>query len=249
MDKKLCFVIMPFAEPFESYYKKIIKPAVDDNELYAVRGDSLFRSTHIMDDIWSAITESTLVIAELTGKNPNVYYELGLAHAMKKPAILISSNIEDVPFDLRPLRVLIYDKNDPDWGATLRLNISKAIDETLSSPTEAIPHTFREYKHPKTTHETTLAERLTMLEGQVSELVVESYIDSPLDKIKQVKVSSFSLGERVSHTKFGAGQVMNYEGSGATARVQVNFDDLGLKWLVVAYANLTKGHITVGYTP
>jgi hypothetical protein len=231
---------MPFAEPFETYYKKIIKPAVDDNELYAVRGDSLFRSTHIMDDIWSAITESTLVIAELTGKNPNVYYELGLAHAMKKPAILISSNIEDVPFDLRPLRVLIYDKNDPDWGATLKLNISKAIDETLSSPTEAIPHTFREYKQPETNHETTYSERLSLLEGQVRDLVVESYLDTPIDKIEPLKSSPIPLGERVSHPKFGFGEVVSYEGTGPTERIQVNFDTYGLKWLVVAFANLFR---------
>jgi hypothetical protein len=231
---------MPFADPFETYYKKIIKPAIDDHELYAVRGDSLFRSTHIMDDIWSAITDSTLVIAELTGKNANVYYELGLAHAMKKPAILISSNIEDVPFDLRPLRVLIYDKNDPDWGAILKANISKAIIETLSSPTEAIPHTFRDFKKPETTHETTLAERLSLLEGQVSELVVESYLDSPIGKLQPYDSSPFSLGERVSHKKFGPGQVINYEGKDRTERIQVNFDDYGLKWLVVAYANLSR---------
>lgn len=240
MDKKSCFVIMPFAEPFETYYKKIIKPAVDDNNLYAVRGDSLFRSTHIMDDIWSAITESTLVIAELTGKNPNVYYELGLAHAMKKPAILISSNIEDVPFDLRPLRVLVYDKNDPDWGETLKFNISKAIDETLSSPTEAIPHTFREYEQITTTHETTLVERLTLLEGQVRDLVVESYLNTPISQIKPLEPISIPLGERVSHSKFGFGEVISYEGSGPTKRVQVNFDNYGLKWLVVAFANLSQ---------
>lgn len=239
MEKKSCFVIMPFAEPFETYYEKIIKPAVDENELYSVRGDSMFRSTHIMDDIWSAITESTLVIAELTGKNPNVYYELGLAHAIKKPAILISSNIEDVPFDLRPLRVLIYDKNNPDWGTILKSNISKAIKETLSSPTEAIPHTFREYKQPKTTHETTLSERIAFLEGQVSELVIDSYLDTPLGKLRPPELS-IPVGDRVSHPKFGFGEVIKYEGKGSTERVQVNFDNYGLKWLVVAFANLSR---------
>lgn len=237
MDKKSCFVIMPFEEPFETYYRKIIKPAVDDNKLYAVRGDSLFRSTHIMDDIWSAILQSTLVIAELTGKNPNVYYELGLAHAMKKPAILIASNIEDVPFDLRPLRVLIYDKNDPDWGLILKSNIAKAINETLSSPIEAIPHTFREYAQPKTRHEITLAERLTFLEGQVSELLVASYHESP---IEDAKPTPFKIGERVKHFKFGSGEIIRFDGTGPQQRVQVDFNDYGLKWLVVAFAQLSK---------
>ena len=50
--------------------------------------------------------------------------------------------------------------------------------------------------------------------------------------------SGFSLGMRVAHNKFGDGTVLNYEGSGDSARVQVNFDDFGSKWLVLAYANL-----------
>ncbi|MEC8208629.1 MAG: hypothetical protein VX076_12250, partial [Pseudomonadota bacterium] len=50
--------------------------------------------------------------------------------------------------------------------------------------------------------------------------------------------SGFNLGQRVLHAKFGAGTVLNYEGSGAQSRIQVNFDDLGSKWLVTQYARL-----------
>ena len=49
-----------------------------------------------------------------------------------------------------------------------------------------------------------------------------------------------SLGQKVQHNKFGEGIVLNYEGSGDSARVQVNFDNSGTKWLVMAYANLKK---------
>jgi len=50
--------------------------------------------------------------------------------------------------------------------------------------------------------------------------------------------SGFNLGQRVLHAKFGEGTVLNYEGSGAQSRIQVNFDDVGSKWLVTAYARL-----------
>lgn len=239
MDKESCFVIMPFAEPFETYFKRIIKPAIDENDLYTARGDSLFRSTHIMDDIWSSIKDASLVVAELTGKNPNVYYELGLAHALKKPAILIASNIEDVPFDLRPLRVLVYDKNDPDWGTLLKENISSAIKETLASPTEAIPHTFREYEIPTTQAEITLSDRLSILENHVSELIVDSYNDVYEESHTDTDFT-YKLGERVEHPKFGLGTIINFEGKGQNTRVQVAFNGEGIKWLVTKYAKLRR---------
>jgi hypothetical protein len=78
----------------------------------------------------------------LTDKNPNVFYELGLAHAMAKPAILVTASLSDVPFDLRALRVLEYDKNRPNWGDLLMKNIQQSITEVLASPKDAVLPTF-----------------------------------------------------------------------------------------------------------
>lgn len=111
-----CFVISPFGEPFDSYFSHIVKPALEECGLYAKRGDSLYRPSTIVDDIWQGIKDAKLLIAELTDRNPNVFYELGLAHAISKPVILIAKSLDDVPFDLRSIRVLIYDKDHPDWG-------------------------------------------------------------------------------------------------------------------------------------
>lgn len=61
-----------------------------------------------MKDILAGITESALVIADLTGANPNVYYELGLAHAFRKRVILLAQRIDELPFDLRSYRVIPY---------------------------------------------------------------------------------------------------------------------------------------------
>jgi len=97
-----CFVISPFGEPHDTYFSHVVKPAVEECGLFAMRGDSLFRPTTIIDDIWQGIRDSKFLIAELTGKNPNVFYELGLAHAISKPVILMAQCIEMFPLIFDP---------------------------------------------------------------------------------------------------------------------------------------------------
>ena len=91
-------------------------------------------------------TKQKLILADLSGKNPNVFYELGLAHALAKPAILVVESMGDVPFDLRALRVLQYDKNDPNWGAILHDKIVRSIGEVLAEPAQSVPTAFLETK-------------------------------------------------------------------------------------------------------
>ncbi len=77
-------------------------------------------------------------MAELTKRNPNVLYELGLAHALKKPVVLVSSNEEDVPFDVKHVRVIYYDVTDPFWGSKLIDKAAENILSALKNPTEAV---------------------------------------------------------------------------------------------------------------
>jgi hypothetical protein len=81
----------------------------------------------------------------MTNRNPNVFYELGLAHALEKPVVLVSSNEADVPFDLQHIRVIYYDVNDPFWGSKLIDKISENILSALDNPEEAI------FKRPSAT--------------------------------------------------------------------------------------------------
>ena len=73
----------------------------------------------IVQDIWHSVRKARLVVAELSGRNPNVMYEIGLAHAIGKPIVLLARSEEDVPFDLRALRYIYYDPNNPLWGTDL----------------------------------------------------------------------------------------------------------------------------------
>ncbi|GGH20598.1 hypothetical protein [Mucilaginibacter phyllosphaerae] len=134
-----CFVMMPFAAPLGQYYRKIFEPAIEKAGLKAVRADDdLFGTGKIIDQIWAGITSAKVLIAELTSRNPNVYYELGLAHALKKPVVLVCSNEQDVPFDLKHIRVIYYDMYDPFWGEKLIEKVAENILSAIANPSETI---------------------------------------------------------------------------------------------------------------
>lgn len=137
-----CFTIMPFGGWLDTYYETIYVPAIEAAGLVPCRADDLYRPSTIVHDIWNYTQTAKLVLADLSGKNPNVFYELGLAHALAKPAILVTESIDDVPFDLRALRVLEYNKNQPDWGVTLREKVTSAIKEVVEAPLQSVLPAF-----------------------------------------------------------------------------------------------------------
>ena len=100
--------------------------------------DDLFRPCAIVHDIWSLTQSAQVILADLFGKNPNVFYELGLAHALKKPVVLVSSNDKDVPFDLQHIRVIYYDVTDPFWGVKLLDKEAENILSAIQNPEEAV---------------------------------------------------------------------------------------------------------------
>ncbi len=134
-----CFVMQPFAAPLGTYYEKIYKPAIEKAGLKPVRADNdIFGTGKIIDQVWRGITEAKVLVAELTSRNPNVFYELGLAHALDKPVVLISSNENDVPFDLQHIRVIYYDTSDPFWGNKLLDKVAENVISAIRNPEEAV---------------------------------------------------------------------------------------------------------------
>jgi hypothetical protein len=134
-----CFVMMPFKGQLGSYYEAIYEPAIRKAGLRPVRADDdMFATGKIMDQIWTGIHGAKVLVAELTGRNPNVFYELGLAHALQKPVVLVSSNQEDVPFDVQHIRVIYYDMSDPFWGEKLIAKIAENVLSAINHPNEAV---------------------------------------------------------------------------------------------------------------
>jgi len=138
-DSDTCFVMMPFAAPLGQYYASIYEPAIKKAGLKPVRADAeIFGTGKIIDQVWAGINGAKVLVAELTKRNPNVFYELGLAHALQKPVVLVSSNEEDVPFDLKHIRVIYYDQTDPFWGSKLLDKVAENIISAIRNPEEAI---------------------------------------------------------------------------------------------------------------
>lgn len=99
---------MPFAEEFVDVYKFLIADGLDCAGYIVKRADDIKSQNNIIGDIIEGIISSDLIVADLTGANPNVYYELGIAHALNKNVILLTQEIDDLPFDLRSYRVISY---------------------------------------------------------------------------------------------------------------------------------------------
>lgn len=110
-DSSLVAVMMPFDTEYDAVYDAI-KEAVSDAGLYCQRVDDIWDSDHIMADVASLLWRAEVIVADLTGRNPNVFYEVGLAHALPRKTIMLTQNSNDVPFDLRSIRYLNYDMED-----------------------------------------------------------------------------------------------------------------------------------------
>lgn len=144
-----CFVIMPFSGEFDNYYQEILKPTIEECSLIAIRADEIYGIKPIMEDIAECIINADIIIADVTGRNPNVNYELGMAHALGKNVIIISQTIDDIPFDYRHIRAIIYQTKKANWAKLLQSELKHTInsistDTSKSYKIEAIEKYQRE---------------------------------------------------------------------------------------------------------
>ena len=123
-----CFVIMPFNQSFDGIWENFIRPTVTSAGDNCERADDVFSPGSIIEDVIKAISDSDYLIADLTGRNPNVFYELGYAHALDKPVILLTQDIGDVPFDLKVQRMIEY--KDTAGGAA---DLKSALDRYIAN--------------------------------------------------------------------------------------------------------------------
>ncbi len=153
-----CFVIMPFGNPrtnpeqarkLELIYSQWIKPTVESIKglngvtIVCHRADKELRPEEIITHIIENLVTSELVIADLSGRNPNVFYELGVRHAVNNNTILIAEDLDDIPFDLRGLRTIVY-RYEPEHMLKLKTSLDQAIREILKEP-ERIDNPVRRF--------------------------------------------------------------------------------------------------------
>lgn len=107
MDDNLVSVMMPFEMSFDSVLAAI-KQSCAKVEMNCLRADDIWESSTIIQDVFKLIYCSSIVVVDFSGRNPNVFYEAGIAHTLGKNVIPITQNLDDVPFDLRHHKVLKY---------------------------------------------------------------------------------------------------------------------------------------------
>ena len=127
-EEPVCFAVMQFTDEFDVLYRDVIRPICQTYGYKVVRADDFFNSGLILDDITQSIRSAALIIADVTPHNENVFYELGFAHAIGKPTILLSDRKrERLPFDIAGFRTLFYD-NTIGGKAAVEARLKQHLD-------------------------------------------------------------------------------------------------------------------------
>ncbi len=136
--KPFVFVLMPFDRAFDDVYKLAIRPACKAAGTYCERVDDQIFTENIVERIWNQIAKAEIIVSDMTGKNPNVFYETGYAHALGKQTVLLTQNTEDIPFDLKQLTHVKYDRHDLK---RLKTDLQKRIKYLAKHPEKLWPRT------------------------------------------------------------------------------------------------------------
>ena len=132
-ENNLLFVLMPFRDDLHDLYIYGIRGAAEKTGFYCVRADDIEHNRDIMEEILDHIEISRVIVAEMTDKNPNVCYEVGIAHGKNKEVILIIREGSEIPFDLKSKHFIIY-KNIHDLEQKLTRRL-KSIREREANET------------------------------------------------------------------------------------------------------------------
>lgn len=132
-----CFVMMPFANGWSDAVWNVIKGAFGDQRVQGryrcERGDDIHRPGVVLDQVCASINAAWFYIADLTGRNANVFFELGISFALRRQTVLLAQSLADVVFDVRQFRVIIYDPATPGWEERLAEELVDYI-ASLESP-------------------------------------------------------------------------------------------------------------------
>jgi len=158
---KKCFVIMPFSttksctkDEWNDIFKNTIKIAVEKSGLNYECSRAELVIGNIFKDILENLNRADLVIADMTDRNPNVFYELGVRHALRHATILITQNIDDIPFDLQHFATIEYDWKTVDGKKDFKKKIKEALFKIEGDPNNTnFMSPVREYLKLKTSND------------------------------------------------------------------------------------------------
>lgn len=139
--KPVVFVLMPFSKEFDDVWELGIAPACAKAGAYAERVDKQIFHDSIRQRVYTQIAKADLIVADMTGRNANVFYECGYAHALGKRVILLTEKAEDIPFDLNDFPHIVYEGRIVDLIPELEKRVRYFIANP-SSPSQATTNTI-----------------------------------------------------------------------------------------------------------
>jgi len=129
IEMALASAMMPFDAGFTDVYD-CIKQAAENVGLRCRRADDIWENAAVIQDVVALIDRSRVVICDCSGRNPNVFYEAGIAHTLGREVILITQSEHDIPFDLRHLRYIRY-LNNGEGRAVLTQGLQSRMQTLL----------------------------------------------------------------------------------------------------------------------
>jgi hypothetical protein len=158
IPKPFVFVLMPLDKSFDDIYKFGIKGAAEDVGAYAERLDEQIFVEGMLDRIFNQISKADLIVADMTGRNPNVFYEVGYAHALGKITLLLTQDANDIPFDLKHRQHTVYggsiERLRKELADRLRWGIVESRRQGRGPSTERISVRFLDIDVPRTSGST-----------------------------------------------------------------------------------------------
>lgn len=260
----VCFVLMPISDPegyetghFRRVYEHLIVPSCEKAGFNPVRADEVKKTNHIVLDVLKKIIESEMVLCDLSSKNPNVLYELGVRQAFNLPVTIIKDESTSRVFDIQGMRDIEYDDSlridttedsIEEISSVIRNNYEE-VEEDVNSLVQLL--SIEPAQIPSSTElsgETSLlfesissiSERLASIEDEIGVTRGISY-----DVGKDSNFEDIEVGDIVDHSKFGLGVVEDVENAETEKAVAwIDFEEVGIKKLKLKYANLDAVKIT-----
>jgi len=222
-ESKDCFVISPIGEQgsetrerSDQVLEYVIKDAIEEYGYHPVRADEISEPGIITTQIIERVLESPLVIADLTGQNPNVFYELAVRHAARLPVIQLIDSEQEIPFDIANTRTVHFTLSDVEAYETAKSEIQNQIesieegDDEVDNPVSVAVdlQLWRESGDPEQEDMADVVERITELQGSiraVERLVREQQHTSP-EIERAIQEMNTTLAElKQSHSRLGDG--------------------------------------------